>query len=149
MSYVRFGAMITTSVVAMYVVMYLSTYQLDHATFSQSRLYMGLAMGGVMALIMLAFMFNMYLSRAANAGIIVAGIIVLSSAIYPDRSQLLVEDLSFMRGMIPHHSMAIMRSERANLSDPRVQELADQIIEAQREEIEQMKTLIDDITNAS
>jgi len=47
--------------------------------------------------------------------------------------------------MIPHHSIAILTSERARIKDPRVRKLADGIIEAQRREIEEMKTLIDDL----
>ena len=47
--------------------------------------------------------------------------------------------------MIPHHSIAILTSERANIEDPQVQELADSIIEAQRNEIEEMKTYIKDL----
>lgn len=45
--------------------------------------------------------------------------------------------------MIPDHSVAILTSERADLSDPRVRELADTIIQTQREEIAEMKALIE------
>ncbi len=50
-----------------------------------------------------------------------------------------------MKAMIPHHSIAILTSERARISDPRVRKLADGIIEAQRREIDEMKFLIDDL----
>ncbi len=45
--------------------------------------------------------------------------------------------------MIPHHSIAILTSERAHISDPRIRKLADDIIEAQRKEIAEMKALIE------
>ena len=61
------------------------------------------------------------------------------------RSQTTVADVSWMRAMIPHHSIAILTSERAKLSDPRVRELADEIIEAQHREIDEMKALIRDL----
>ena len=57
----------------------------------------------------------------------------------------LVEDDNYMRGMIPHHSIAILTSEHADIDDLRVCELANGIIRAQREEIAEMDWLIDDI----
>ena len=50
-----------------------------------------------------------------------------------------------MRAMIPHHSIAILTSERAQIEDPRVRELADEIIDAQVKEIAEMKALIADL----
>lgn len=47
-----------------------------------------------------------------------------------------------MKAMIPHHSIAIMTSERAHIRDPRVRQLADEIIEAQVREIAEMERLI-------
>jgi len=61
------------------------------------------------------------------------------------RSQSTVEDESYMRAMIPHHSIAILTSSRADLDDVRVRALADRIIEAQKREIEEMNWLLDDI----
>jgi uncharacterized protein (DUF305 family) len=135
--------MILTGAIVMYAVMYMSSYQFDHVTFSLSRVYMALAMGATMAVVMLGYMWNMYPSRIGNIGILAAGTAVLAMAVYLDRRQVLVEDVAFMRAMIPHHSMAITRSERAHISDTRVRDLADQIIESQREEIAEMKALIE------
>ncbi|NND02126.1 MAG: DUF305 domain-containing protein, partial [Acidimicrobiia bacterium] len=56
-----------------------------------------------------------------------------------------VQDESWMRGMIPHHSIAILTSERAEVTDVRVAELAREIVEAQRREIAEMEWLIADI----
>ena len=143
--YARFGAMIATSAVVMLGVMYLNTYQLDHVYFSETRSYMALVMGSTMAVVMLAFMLRMHTNRRVNIGIFVASAVVFSFALWLVRSQVTIDDVSYMKAMIPHHSIAILTSERAHIADPRVRKLADQIIESQRREILEMKTLIKDL----
>ena len=143
--YLRFGAMIGTSTAVMLGLMYLNTYQLDHIFFSETRLYMALVMGAAMAVIMLAFMQQMYDNRRANLAIYASSILVFVLALWLVRSQRTVADVSWMKAMIPHHSIAILTSERAHISDPRVRQLADEIIEAQRREIDEMKALIADL----
>jgi uncharacterized protein (DUF305 family) len=143
--YTRFGVMITTSTVVMLGLMYLNTYQLDHVFFSETRTYMALVMGASMAVIMLAFMLGMYANRAVNIGIFAGSAVVFSLALWLVRSQATIEDVSYMKAMIPHHSIAILTSERAHISDARVRKLADQIIESQRKEILEMKALIKDL----
>jgi hypothetical protein len=140
--YTRFGAMIATSTVAMLALMYLNTYELNHVVFSETRTYMALVMGSTMAVIMLSFMLTMYTDRRVNLGIFVGSAVVFSLALWLVRSQATVEDVSYMKAMIPHHSIAILTSERARIADPRVRKLADKIIQAQREEIIEMKALI-------
>lgn len=71
--------------------------------------------------------------------------IVFVGALWLVRSQSTVDDVSWMRAMIPHHSIAILTSERAQLSDPRVRELAAEIIGAQRREIGEMQALISEL----
>lgn len=146
-NYKKFGAMILTSTVVMYMFTYLNTYSFNHVFFSEMRLYMSILMGASMAIVMLGFMLHMLKDRRLNIGILVASIIVFSLSLYLVRSQSTIDDTSYMRAMIPHHSIAILTSERANFEDPRVQELANEIIEAQRKEIEEMKRLIEDIEN--
>ncbi|HEY9099398.1 MAG TPA: DUF305 domain-containing protein [Thiobacillus sp.] len=143
--YAKFGAMIATSTIVMLVLMYLNTYQLDHVFFSETRAYMALVMGASMAIIMLSFMKKMYANRNANIAIFILSGLVFVLALWLVRSQQTVEDVSWMKAMIPHHSIAILTSERAHISDPRVRALADSIIKAQRQEIEEMKMLIKDI----
>ncbi|WP_336098836.1 DUF305 domain-containing protein [Roseovarius sp. CH_XMU1461] len=145
MSYTRFLAMIVTSTVVMYGLMYLNSYALDHVFFSETRLYMALYMGAVMAVIMLGFMLSMYDNKTLNLVIVAGSVVVFAFALTLLRSQATVEDKSWMRAMIPHHSIAILTSERANLSDPRVKSLAEDIIKAQRKEIAEMKALITDL----
>ena len=142
MSYPRFAAMIATSTVVMFGLMYLNTYALDHVTFSQTRAWMALLMGATMAIIMMGFMFAMYEKKAANVAIIATALIVAAGSLWLVRSQSTVDEVSYMKAMIPHHSIAILTSRRAQIEDPRVRELADEIIEAQVREIDEMKSLI-------
>lgn len=145
MKYGRFLAMIATSTVVMFALMYLNTYLLSHVFWSETRAYMALMMGGAMAVIMLAFMLSMYSSRRINAAIFVGAFVVFGISLWLVRSQVTIGDRAFMRAMIPHHSIAIMTSTRAGISDPRVRKLADEIIYAQDKEIAEMRYLIADI----
>ena len=140
--YAKFGLMVATSTVVMFGLMYLNTYRLDHVFFSETRMYMAFVMGATMGIVMLLFMLGMYQNKKLNVAILVGSVIVFAGALWLLRSQATVEDVSYMRAMIPHHSIAIMTSERANISDPRVRELADEIIASQRREIAEMKALI-------
>lgn len=144
-TYLRFAAMILTGMVVMYAVMFVASWELSHVRFSQSRIFMAITMGGAMGLVMLAWMLNMYKNVEANIAVVVVSLLLLGGGTLLDRSQATVDDTAFMRGMIPHHSLAITRSERANLEDFRVCELAVDISEAQRREIFEMDWLIDDI----
>ncbi|WP_300496031.1 DUF305 domain-containing protein [uncultured Methylophaga sp.] len=143
--YVRFAAMILTSTLVMFGLMYLNTYQADHAFFSETRSYMALIMGATMAIVMLSFMLHMYSNVTVNIIIYLVSIVIFAGSLWLVRSQTTVDDVSYMKAMIPHHSIAILTSERAQISDPRVRQLADEIIEAQRQEIDEMKMLINDL----
>ena len=145
MHYSRFFMMIGTSTVVMFVLMYLNTYLWGHIFFSETRLYMAILMGATMAVIMLAYMLSMYQNTKANIAIFVGAIVLFAASLWLVRGQFTVQDRSYMRAMIPHHSIAIMTSERAHIRDPRVRKLAHDIILAQRREIAQMKYLIEDI----
>ncbi|MHB0671700.1 DUF305 domain-containing protein [Roseomonas mucosa] len=142
MSYTRFGLMILVSTVVMFGLMYLNTYALEHVFYSQTRTWMALVMGATMAVIMLLFMLGMYRNRTANMAILGASVLVFVGALWLVRSQQTVGDVAYMKAMIPHHSIAIMTSERARIRHPRVRQLADSIIEAQVREIGEMKQLI-------
>ncbi|MBW6532672.1 DUF305 domain-containing protein [Sphingomonas sp. RRHST34] len=142
MSYGRFAAMIATSTVVMFGLMYLNTYALSHVEYSQTRTWMAIVMGAVMAIIMLGFMWGMYPNRRANLGIVAGAIVAFAGALWLVRSQETVGDVAYMKAMIPHHSIAIMTSERAHIKDPEVRKLADGIIDAQVREITQMKRAI-------
>ncbi|TFG45618.1 MAG: DUF305 domain-containing protein [Gemmatimonadales bacterium] len=144
-AYSRFLAMVGTSTAAMFLLTYLNSYSVDHLFFSETRAYMALLMGGAMATIMLLFMLAMFTDRRKNTAILLGSATVFVASLWLVRSQATVEDVSYMRAMIPHHSIAILTSERARISDPRVRELADGIIEAQVREIADMKALIEEL----
>lgn len=146
MAYSRFFAMIATSTVVMLGLMYLNSYSIiAHAFWSETRFYMAFVMGAAMAVVMLSFMLGMYQDRKVNISIYVGSVLVFALALFLVRSQITVSGSSYMSAMIPHHSIAILTSERANIEDVRVRELADRIIEAQRKEIKEMEWLLDDI----
>lgn len=140
--YLRFAAMIATSTVIMFGLMYLNTYAFEHVYWSETRAYMAMIMGATMAIVMMAFMLGMYDRKGINAAIFAVAALIFAGSLYMVRSQASVDQVDWMKAMIPHHSIAILTSERAELTDPRVRELADEIIQAQRREIDEMKTLI-------
>ena len=145
-SYKKFFAMIATSMITMFILMYVHSYKIiEHAWFSETRFFMVLIMGASMMIIMLAFMLGMYKNKKANVAIFTSAILLLLASIWLVRSQVTVSDVDWMEGMIPHHSIAILTSERARIKDARVRELADEIIAAQRREISEMEWLIADI----
>jgi hypothetical protein len=143
--YWRFGAMILTGMAVMYWVMFIGTWEPSHVRFSLSRVFMTLAMGGTMGLIMLGWMLNMYRNTTINILIVITSILLIGAGTVLDRNQITVRDIAFMKAMIPHHSLAITRAERAHIDDVRACELALKISEAQRREIAEMDWLIDDI----
>ncbi|MDR7102038.1 DUF305 domain-containing protein [Croceicoccus sp. BE223] len=145
MTYKRFFAMIAVSTFVMYGLMYLNTYEASHVWFSQTRAWMALLMGAVMAIIMLLFMWTMYDRPPVKFAIVGVSVAVFALSLWLVRSQETVGDISYMKAMIPHHSIAIMTSRRAHLSDPRVRDLANNIIDAQVREIGEMEALIADI----
>ncbi|MCF8496597.1 MAG: DUF305 domain-containing protein [Alphaproteobacteria bacterium] len=145
MKYSKFAAMIATSTALMYGLMYLNSYAWGHIFFSETRLYMAFIMGATMAFVMLGFMHGMYKDKVLNMVIYTGSVLVFALALFLVRSQITVGDESYMRAMIPHHSIAIMTSERADIQDLRVRDLADRILRAQRQEIDEMKWLLDDI----
>lgn len=146
-NYKKYFGMILTSAVFMFLVMYLNTYQFSHIFFSETRLYMTILSTCVMAVVMLAFMLHMLKNKKINIAIVAISIVVFTSSLFLMRNQTTIDDVDYMEAMIPHHSIAILTSERANISDPRVRELADKIIAAQEREIAEMKELIEELRN--
>ncbi|UOR15099.1 DUF305 domain-containing protein [Qipengyuania aquimaris] len=140
-----FFAMIATSIVTMFVLKYSNVYEPDHVFFSQTRMWMALMMGMAMIVIMLGFMWGMYKTLTTKIIVMVAAIAGFFLFLFLARSQATVEDEAWMKAMIPHHSIAVLTSRRAEISDPRVRKLADAIIEAQVKEIAEMKLLLEDI----
>ena len=146
-NYTKFILMLTASFIAMYITMYLNTYKIDHVYFSLTRFYMTCLGIAAMAVIMLLFMLKMYKNKKKNIGILAGSVILFISALTLVRAQEPIGDVLYMKAMIPHHSIAIMTSKRANLKDPEVKKLAQEIIDAQVREIAEMKQMIARLEN--
>lgn len=143
--YLKLSAMIAAPMTLMFAASYVSAASAGHLFWSDMTLYRTLIMGGLMTFVMLAGMRGMYTDRAKTLVLAAFGSILIVAGVTLIRGQGLVQDRSWMQSMIPHHSTAILTSERANLADVRVRQLAEEIIEAQEKEIAQMKWLLDDI----
>jgi len=142
-NYGKFFWMLGLSFVAMYITMYLNTYEFDHVYFSLTRFYMSCLGIAAMAVIMLSFMLNMYKNRKKNIAIYVGSLVLFLGALGLVRAQSpIIGDVLWMKAMIPHHSIAILTSKRADIKDPEVKKLAEGIIEAQAKEIAQMKKML-------
>jgi hypothetical protein len=145
MSWSRFGAMIAISTLIMFCLMYQLVYSWNHAMFSMNRLIASLVMGCIMTGVMLGFMWSMYQGQGTKLAVVAAAVAGAVMLLYVNRSQSLISDTTFMRSMIPHHSIAINNARKATIRDPRVRRLADRIIQDQMKEIAEMKLLIADI----
>jgi hypothetical protein len=145
MGWGRFVAMIATSTFIMFFLMYQLVYQADHLRFSVNRLVAALVMGSVMAIVMLGFMWSMYEGARARIAVLVGAALLAAVLLSINRSQTLISDVTFMGAMIPHHSIAINNARKADIRDPRVRRLADDIISSQVREIREMERLIDEI----
>ncbi|NGX84794.1 DUF305 domain-containing protein [Aequorivita sp. KMM 9714] len=146
--YTKFILMLAASFVAMYITMYLNTYQIDHVYFSLTRFYMSCLGISTMAVIMWFFMRKMYKNKKKNIAILLGSLVLFVSALGLVRTQSpIVGDVLWMRAMIPHHSIAILTSERADIKDPEVKKLANDIIKAQEKEIAEMKAMIKRLEN--
>ncbi len=141
--YKKFIIMLSISFVIMYAVMFLNVFSFDHVYLSATRFYMTLLMVTPMAVVMLLMMKKMYPNKAYNSIIIASSVGVFILSLWFLRSQVFIKDEGYMKAMIPHHSSAILTSKNAEISDPEVRKLADEIIKAQEEEIAEMKALLE------
>ncbi len=141
-NYTKFLLMLICSAISMYITMYFNTYQLDHVFFSWTRMYMTFIGIGGMSIIMFLFMQHMYKNKSKNIIIVLGSLFLMAVSTFMVRNQIPVNDVKWMKAMIPHHSIAILTSNNANLKDPEVKKLAEEIIKAQEKEIKQMKAMI-------
>ena len=140
--YLRFGLMLATSFVVMYAAMFTNVDQFDHIMLSYTRTYMTIIMVAPMAIIMLLYMWKMYENKKMNYLIIALAVVLTAGTYHLMRQQIPIGDKAWMKAMIPHHSSAIMVSQKAHLKDPEAQQLAKEIIEAQKREIAEMKKML-------
>ena len=144
-NYKFFFLALLLSFISMYLITYLNSASLSHVYFSLTRFYMATIMICAMALVMLFTMSSMYKDKNLNNLIVVSAVLLSIAALVLVRTQTPVDDALYMEAMIPHHSIAILTSEQASISDPEVRELADNITETQKREIALMKHLLEKI----
>ena len=147
-NYKTFFIMLGCSFITIYITMYLNTYSIDHVYFSLTRFYMTCLGISTMAVVMWFFMRKMYQDKKKNIAILIGSLVLFVSALSLVRMQKpIIGDILWMKAMIPHHSIAILTSERADIKDPEVKQLAEDIITAQKKEIEEMKAMIKRLEN--
>lgn len=142
-NYVKFAFMMVVSFIIMYAVMFANVAESGHIMLSTMRTYMTILMIAPMAISMMLFMWGMYKNKTLNGIIIGAAVAIFGITFYMVRNQTGISDVQYMKGMIPHHSSAILTSEESDLRDPETKKLAEEIIKAQEREIAQMKQLIE------
>ncbi|MDA3836903.1 MAG: DUF305 domain-containing protein [Nanoarchaeota archaeon] len=142
-NYSRLYFSLFISFIIMYSAMFLNVFAWSHIYLSLTRVYMALLMVMPMSILMILIMKKMYLDKKKNSIIIFIGVFIFILAFILLRSQIPINDESYMKAMIPHHSSAILTSTYANIRDPEVRVLADKIIETQEKEIAQMKYYLD------
>ena len=140
--YAKFALMMATSFVIMYAVMFLNVDRFEHVMLSPTRTYMTLLMIAPMAVTMLLFMWGMYTKKLWNYAILGVAVLTFAFCYAGLRQQWFISDVQWMKAMIPHHSSAIMVSQKAHLQDPEAIKLAEEIIEAQEKEIAEMQRMI-------
>lgn len=141
-NYQKFALMLVVSFFIMYAIMYLNVDEFDHVYINMTRFYMTMLMVAAMALVMLGMMRMMYQNKKINFIIATSAVAVFILALIGVRTQTAIGDQQYMKGMIPHHSIAIMVSKNAHLKNPEVQKLAKSIIDAQEKEIAEMKRIL-------
>lgn len=146
-NYSRFLLMLALSGISMYITMYFNTYEMSHVFYSWTRMYMTLIGLGGMAIIMFLFMKDMYKNKMKNTLIVIGSLLMMTLATLLVRTQVPIDDVKWMKAMIPHHSIAILTSGRADIKDPEVKKLAEDIIETQKREIAEMKKMIERLEN--
>ncbi len=146
-TYLKFALIMAVSFVIMYLIMFLNVAEFNHVYNSLTRFYMTTLMIAAMAISMLLFMWKMYPNHKINFGIIAFATISFLGTLYLLRTQTPINDIQYMKAMIPHHSSAIMTSSNVEFKDEEVKKLADDIIIAQEKEIKQMKEMINRLEN--
>jgi len=140
--YMMLAVNLGLSLLVMYVAMFAMIWSWGEFIQNVNFFYMALVMWAPMGAIMLATMGGMYRNRKLNAALYVAFAAILVLSLVGIRQQSLVGDDQFLRSMIPHHSGAILMCEEAKLTDPEIRQLCGEIIQAQKDEIAQMKRIM-------
>lgn len=129
--------------IAMYFLMFAMVDGTSDIFLNTNTAYMAALMTAPMLLIEGVLMGDMYKPKQLLIGAMVLSALVALASYISIRQQIGIADQAFLRSMIPHHSGAILMCEEADLRNAEIQELCDSIIESQKEEIAQMKALLE------
>lgn len=140
--YGSYAVNLLISAVIMYLVMFTMIDGLGDFYNNIGNVYMTLMMVAPMAVLMLLMMGPMYSNRKLNLVLYAAFAAMFVLAFAAMRTQALVGNEQFVRSMIPHHSGAILMCEQASITDPELIALCGRIVQAQKEEIAQLKTIL-------
>lgn len=141
-SYRSLAVQTIISGVIMYLVMFVMIDQLSSFYNNLNMFYMTLMMVAPMVVLMILAMRHMFPSKGANTALLAGSILIFVGAFALIRTQTTIDDRAFLRSMIPHHSGAILMCQEASISDPQIKKLCVEIIRSQRQEIEEMKGIL-------
>ena len=141
-AYASMALQTTISGVVMYLVMFVMIDNTASFYNNLNMFYMTLMMVAPMVVLMVLAMKHMFPSKALNALVVLGAIVVFFGAFALIRTQTTIGDRGFLRSMIPHHSGAILMCGEANLTDPEIKKLCEEIIRSQQREIDQMKSIL-------
>lgn len=126
----------------MYLVMFTMIDTIGHFHHNLNMFYMAGMMTAPMLVIEVLLMGRMYENKRALAAIAGASVVAFALFLLFMRQQTAIGDDQFLRSMIPHHSGAILMCNEADISDPEIRSLCENIVRAQREEIAQMERIL-------
>ena len=141
-NYRMLGVTAIGMLILMYIIMFTMIYSFGEFIQNINFFYMAIMMATPMVVMMPLMMPSMYPDKKLNLAIYLGSAALFVLAFVGIRAQLLVGDRQFLRSMIPHHSGAILMCERAKISDPEIKTLCGDIIQSQKQEIDQMKTIL-------
>ena len=139
--YLMFWINMILGLIVMYVVMFSMIDGWGDFRNNLNMLYMAITMWAPMGIFMLATMPGMFPNRSANIALYVVFALLTAGSFWATRSQTLIDDRQFIDSMLPHHSGAILMCREAKLADSELKTLCDEIMAAQREEIDKMTSI--------
>jgi uncharacterized protein (DUF305 family) len=137
--------MAVLSFIAMYILMYAMANTLNNVFLNVNQFYMAALMASPMIIIELFLMGSMYMNKRLNRMLIAVSAGLLIIFYFLIRQQTAVNDKQFLKSMIPHHAGAILMCEQADIKDPEIKKLCDQIRASQQAEIDQMKAKLNEL----
>lgn len=140
--YKKLALVTSINAVIMFLVTYVMVADVGHIYFNINRVYMTLLMVAPMVILMLLVMRSMYPNPRLNTALIAGFALLFVICFALVRTQTFVGNDQFLRSMIPHHSGAILMCEEADVTDPEIVSLCQQITQSQQEEIDQMRAIL-------